>query len=118
MRKRIVALTIVVVLLLTVSAAAVTARGVSVSPLLYFEGTTAVCEVLAAGNTANDIIYAGIKLMHGNEVVESWYPSATGILDFSETVEVTYGETYTLTVRVYTTTATNLPEVSVSGKCE
>ena len=118
MRKQIASLAIVVAFLLTVSAAAVTSRGVSVAPTLSYNGTTALCEVVAVGNTADEIVYAAIKLMHGNEVVESWYPSATGILDFSETVEVTYGETYTLTVRVYTTTATNLPEVSVSGKCE
>ena len=118
MRKRVTVLTIIMALLLTVTAIAVTPRGVIVTPTLSYDGTTALCEVVAVGNTENEIIYAGIKLMHGNEVVESWYPSATGILDFYETAEVTYGETYTLTVRVYTTTATNLPEVSVSGKCE
>ena len=118
MRKRVAALTVIVVFLLTVTATAMISRAVSVVPTLSYNGTTAVCQVFAVGNTEDEIIYAAVKLMHGNEVVESWYPSATGILDFTETVDVTYGETYTLTVRVYTATATNLPEVSVSGKCE
>ena len=123
MRKRVAVLTVMVVFLLTMTATAVTTttvapRGVIVTPLLSYNGTTAICEVLASGNTADEVIYAAVKLMHGNEVIESWYPSATGILDFSETAEVTRGETYTLTVRVYTINAPNLPEVSVSGKCE
>jgi len=117
MRKRVATLTIIVALLLTVTAAAVTSRGVIVSPSLHYNGTTAVCEVVASGNTADETIFATIKLMHGDEMIRTWYPSAKGILDFSETVEVTRGETYTLTVWVITST-TDMPEVSVSGKCE
>lgn len=118
MRKRVSVLTIIIALLLTVTTAAVTSRGVIVTPTLSYDGTTAVCEVVAAGNTENETIFATIRLMHGDEMIRTWYPSARGILDFTETVEVTRGETYTLTVWVITSTAGNLPEVSVSGRCE
>lgn len=117
MWKRVMALMVVLVLVLAVTAEAVMSRGVSVRPLLSFEGTTAKCVVTVVGNTENETIFATIKLMHGDEMIRTWYPSARGILDFEESVGVTRGETYTLTVQVVTNNVMT-PWFSVSGECD
>lgn len=116
MWKKVVALTAALTLILAVAASAATPRMVSVFPTLRFNGTTAECEVFVVGNTTNEALFATVKLMHGDEMLRTWYPFARGVLDFAETVEVTRGEEYTLMVRVDADTG-SLPWTSVSGTC-
>ena len=116
MWKKVVALTVALTLVLAVAASATTPRSVSVFPTLRFNGTTAECEVLVFGNTENEALFATVKLMHGDEMLRTWYPFARGIMEFVETVDVTRGEEYTLMVRVDADTAST-PWLSVSGRC-
>ena len=116
MWKKVVALTVALTLVLAVAASAVTPRGVTALPTLSFDGTTAQCSVIVVGNTENEALFATVKLMHGEEMLRTWYPFARGIMDFEESVEVTRGQEYTLMVRVDADTC-SLPWVSVSGRC-
>lgn len=65
-----------------------------VSPTLYFNGTTAVCEISIT--QANKKICATMELWQGKEFIDSWSGEDTGFLFLSETCTVSKGKTYTL----------------------
>ena len=69
---------------------------------LRFSGTTAICELETWGNTTTDPIVATVTLKQGNTIIKQWIGlTASGYMNFSDTVEVVYGNTYTMQVTLY-----------------
>ena len=117
MKRKTVILMAVLALVLVIPAYAVSARAVRVLPSLVFDGTTATCTVKITGNSTSDKITATIELTQGGKIVESWTESGTGTLKFEDTVEVSKGKTYTLSVDA-TVNGRNLPTASTSKTCK
>ncbi len=116
MKKRICALTAVLILALSMSVSAVAPR-ITYTPSLTFSGTTANCEVDISANSISDRITATVKLWHGSSCLETWSDSGTGYLFFSESYDdVEVGERYTMTVD-YTVAGRSYPTLSVSATC-
>lgn len=98
MRKVAVLLVLVMLISMTLSAQAATARSQPAWPEISFSGNTATCAVDIYGNAASDSLRATIKLTHDKTVVATWQATGTGYIYFSETAPVTPGETYNLIV--------------------
>ena len=116
MKKRMLALALVMLMLLSVTAVAVMPRAPHVVPRLSFNGTTATCKVNASGDSSSDRITVLMVLWHDGDVVDSWQDSGTFSLSLTEYAPVIRGETYVLTADV----AINgiwLDTVSVDGTC-
>lgn len=113
MRKVALFLAIILVIStpLTVSAAP---RALSINPVLGFEGTTAICETAAVGNTMSEFIEVTMKLMRGNYCVASWTADGYGYVYMLEKPTVTVRGTYTLVAEVKVNGAASTP-VSVSA---
>lgn len=116
MKKRTLALILVIVMLLSMTVIAVDARSKSISPRLTFSGKTANCGLDVVGDTTSDTISATIKLCRGTEVLETWYESGSGYIFFSDTYTVDKTGTYKLTADV-TINGTTYPTVSHSATC-
>lgn len=116
MKKRIVALTVAVVLLLTISAAALT-RAETVAPYLWFDGKTAHCSVEVTADHPNDPITITATLWRGSTDLATWTETGYGIvlLDESKVVSVT-GVTYKLTADV-TVNGEVFEQVYTTAKC-
>ena len=72
---------------------------VTVIPGLSFSGTTATCSLKVYASYSTDSIVASVTLKHGNSTVKQWTNlTANGYLNFSDTANVSHGETYTLQV--------------------
>ena len=94
MRKRILALTLAVVLLLTVPAQAAMQSATSI-PSLTFDGTEATCELKVVGETGDEI-EATLSLWRGSTMLATWSKEGTSYVRISQTKTVTKGYTYTL----------------------
>ena len=97
MKKRLVALLLVLVLAVAMrvpSYAAMTAA--SISPSLSFSGTTANCRVniMDAGKE----IYATMSLWDGDVLIDSCSGNGTTLVSITGSCNVASGRTYTLTV--------------------
>lgn len=97
MKKRVFCLLMAVLLLGTAAYAA--RRAVTTSPVLRFDGTTAICAVEISGDKATDRISATMELYQGRTLIDRWTASDTGVLYMEETTDVETNKTYTLTVR-------------------
>ena len=116
MRTTALLLAIVLILAMPLSIAA-ESRALSIRPVLSFEGTTAICEVLVVGDNMSDQIEVWMKLMHGPYCVGSWYASSNGYVDmYEEAWPLTVGETYKLVVTVKFNGVQHTP-VSISDVC-
>lgn len=100
MRKRVLALTLVLALVLGISAQAAQERSYQISPLLTFTGTTAQCEVVVYGNSGDDAISVTAKLYQGGTLLKTWKKSGTGYVKLSESTTVTRGLAYILETTV------------------
>ena len=100
MRKRVLALTLVLALVLGISAQAAQTRSYQISPSLSFTGTTANCAVVVYGEDNNDAISITAKLYQGSTCVKTWNTSGTGVVQLSKPVAVEKGKTYKLTADV------------------
>ena len=114
MRKRILALTLAVVLLLTVPAQAAV-QLISFSPVLTFDGTEATCELKVVGETGDEI-EATLSLWRGSTMLATWSKEGTSYVRISQTKTVTKGYTYTLKADV-TINGVAYDQNTVSGKC-
>ena len=114
MKKRILSLTLVLMLLLSLTVYAAEPRAVSVTPKLSFSGTTATCKVSCA--QADAMIALTLTLSCGGEEVASWTEADFDYVSISETVEVEEGKTYTLEVSG-TVGGVWINGGSVSGRC-
>lgn len=108
---------IIMVLLLATPAYATLTRGSTIAPTLTFTNTTANCGVTIFDGSDNAKITAVISLKSGNDCIESWERSAVGYFYFNETVSVTRGQTYTLSVDA-TIDGKTFSTVSTSNTCK
>lgn len=116
MKKRIVVLSIVLMLLISVTAQAVAAPRAYGTPSLTFSGTTASCSVKVTGKNANDSISVTMKLWDGSECIHTWTGSGTVLVSLSKTATVTKGHSYTLTVDAVIA-GVSQPRTSAYGTC-
>ena len=114
MRKRILALTLAAVLLLTVPAQAAMQSATSI-PSLTFDGTEATCELKVVGETGDEI-EATLTLWRGSTMLATWSKEGTSYVRISQTKTVTKGYTYTLKADV-TINGVAYDQNTVSGKC-
>ncbi len=100
MRKFIAILSaVILVLALSFPSKAANTAYVSAWPGLSFSGTTATCSLTVYAGYSTDSIEATVKLMHGSTTVKQWTNlTANGYLNFSDSANVTHGETYTLQI--------------------
>lgn len=82
-----------------------------------FSGSTATCAVFITAGNSGDDIEAVIELWQGDNCIKTWEENADAVLDFSETVNVTRGKSYTLKVD-YTINGIACPLASASGTCK
>ena len=85
-----------VVMVLTVSTYAITARTVKPVVGLSFQGTTAVCHAKCFAGSDNDNIQATLTLYCGANRLDSWDGSGKGTISLSGTCRVETGKQYTL----------------------
>lgn len=98
-KKRILALSLALVMLLgTAAQAAGPMRAPRATPKLSFSGTTAICVAVVQGDKSTDRIAAAMRLWKGNTCLETWIKRGTGTVKFNETKTVSRGATYKLTV--------------------
>lgn len=116
-KKRILLLTAVISLLLLTPVHATLTRMANVTPALSFTGTTANCSATIYGGSTNADIAAVISLKNGNDCIKTWKESAVGYLYFTDTVSVTRGQSYTLSVDA-TIDGKTLPTASTSNTCK
>ena len=116
MAKRIASVALALLMILSISATAVSTRTADVQPTLTFQGTTAKCSLTVYGDNGNDRISATIELRQGNTVVDSWSTSGSGWINWSGSASVTRGRTYTLVINV-TINGTEYSPISISRTC-
>lgn len=118
MKNRIMVCLLVVLLLatMTTQAYAIDSRQLYIVPTLYFEGSTAKCEVTVTGNYSTDEIDAVIKLWQGSTCIATWTESGKGYIFFDDSCNVTRNREYTLTVDIEINDVSR-PRVSVTNKC-
>lgn len=114
MKKRTMALGLLLILVLSISASAVNLRATTAIPSLTFSNGQANCVVSISANSNSEKIAATIKLWHGSSCVRTWTASDTGDLSFYETAPATRGETYKLSV-AYTLNGKAQPTVSATN---
>lgn len=114
MKKRILALILLVVMALSTTAYAVEPRA-SAIPGLTFTGTTANCSAVIT--SASHEIEAVLELWDGSERVDSWEGSGTTYVKIKGNCTVKKGRTYTLTVNG-TIDGIAFKEVSVTNTCK
>ena len=115
MRKVALLMAIVLVISLPLSVSAAP-RTLFVDPVLSFNGTTAICEVLVFGDNTSDYIEVTMKLMYGSSCIASWYDDGYGYVEIAQNATVVKGRTYTLVAEVTVNDVAKTP-VSVSKTC-
>lgn len=116
MKKRILALAVLIVLAFTMSAQAMELRVISAQPRLTFNGTTAHCSATCTGNGSNDTVEATLTLYQGTTYIDSWSDSGKGRLYLSGECKVKSGKDYELELK-YKVNGTEMPSITVTNKC-
>lgn len=116
MKKKILIISLVLMLLISIPAQAAVTRIVGNTPTLTISGTTASCSVKVYGKNANDSISVTMKLWDGNECIRTWTGSGTLMVSLSKTATVTKGHSYTLTVDAVIA-GVSQPRTSAYGTC-
>ena len=117
MKKRVMALTLVLVMLLGVTAqAAGPAKKPVASPSITFSGTTATCSVMVRGDKSTDKVVMTAKLWNGSTCLKTWTASGTQRANLNKTATVSKGKTYQLTVD-YTINGVKQPQKSTTKTC-
>ena len=114
--KRVFALAVPLLLLLTLSARAVEPRIPRAEPALDFNGTTAFCSAVCRADGTTDKVSATLTLYQGSTYVDSWSDSGTWRVSISENCEVESGKSYRL-VLTYTINGAAQPAKAVTGTC-
>ena len=114
MRRRIVALTLVFVLVMSMAVYAVEPRMPQVTPRLSFSGTTANCSVSV--NEYGSDIFVTLTLYRGWSTIASWSGSGSGYVNVSGTAAVKDGLEYKL-VATGTANGVAFTSVEVWGTC-
>lgn len=100
MRKRVLALCLILVFALGITAQAAEVLSVRTVPKITFDGTTATCTVNVRGDKTTDTISLTAKLYQGSTCVKTWNTSGTGVVLLSKPATVEKGTTYKLTADV------------------
>ena len=116
MGKRILALILMAVMMLTMGAQAVDTFAVKDNVSLNFDGTTAICSAACKGSRTDDKVKATLTLVSGGKTVASWSASDSSSVSIPESCEVVPGKTYTLKLN-YSINGTAKPEKSVTKTC-
>ena len=116
MGKRILALILMAVMMLTMGAQAVDTFAVKDTISLSFDGTTAICSATCKGSNTDDKVKATLTLVSEGKTVASWSASDSYSASISESCEVVQGKTYTLKLN-YSINGTAKPEKSVTKTC-
>lgn len=116
MQKRVFALVLPLLVILSVSAQAVESRVIQVRPELYFNAATATCSVSCRAENANDDVEATLTLYQGVRYVDSWSDSGTGRVFVSGSCAVESGKSYRL-VLDYSINGTAQLSKTTTGTC-
>ena len=100
MQKRILLFILLLTLLFTVAAQAISPRADTMAPSLSFKGNLATCVVEVIASNSSSDIYVEAELLQDGDSYRNWTGSGTGSLHFSRVATVTKGHTYTLEVDV------------------
>lgn len=116
-RRSFVLTTLLIFLMLTVSAQAVEPRGIRATPILTFEGTTAHCYASYKGGTSSNTVNATLTLHQETIYLDSWDNSGEGYLGVSGDCKVQKGKAHKL-VLPYSVNGVEKPSVTVANTCE
>lgn len=105
-----------VVMALTVSTYAITARAVNPVVGLSFQGTTAVCHAKCFAGNDNDNIQATLTLYYGANRLDSWDGSGKGTISLSGTCQVETGKQYKL-ILTYSINGNTKAPVTTTAVC-
>lgn len=95
MKKRILSLTLLAVMVLSLTAHAST-WALSGQPKLSISGTTATCSATYESTDPDDEIKVILTLWCGESIVNSWSKTGMGEVSMRETCKVVKGNTYDL----------------------
>lgn len=94
MKKKLCAILVLILFVMTITANAVQPRVINPTLSLSFSGTTANCSGLLS--SVGDKIDVELQLWQGNKMIASWPASGTSAVSASGTCSVTKGKTYSL----------------------
>ena len=97
-KKRFFCMSLILVMLLSVSAHAIQSRSITSVPHLSFDGNNASCVIQIVGDKMTDEISATMELRCGSDLIASWNGSGSGILKMTKSAAVKKGKTYTMVV--------------------
>lgn len=98
MWKRVLTMTLVLALILGVSAQAAEIMSLRVEPSISFAGTMATCKATVQGENKTDKISMTMKLWKSGKCLNTWMANGTGGVSLTKLVAVVKGTIYTLTV--------------------
>lgn len=116
-RRSFVLTTLLIFLMLTMSAQAVEERAITAIPSLTFSGTTANCFADCKGGNSSDKVNITITLYQGTTFIKSWSGSGVGRLYISGDCKVEKGKTYDLVLE-YSINGVEKPSITVTNTCK
>ena len=96
MKKRSIALFVLMAMLFAIPAYADSPRAIDYFTDIEFDGTEATCITRITGDRVTDRITATMTLKQGNRTIDSWSGSGSDILSLRETADVSRRVTYML----------------------
>ena len=105
MKKRFFCMSLILVMLLSVSAHAIQSRSITSVPHLSFDGNN---------DKMTDEISATMELRCGSDLIASWNGSGSGILKMTKSAAVKKGKTYTMVVN-FSVNGTKRSPVTISA---
>lgn len=116
MKKRVISLALLVLMLLSVTVQATT-KATFATPVLTFDGKTALCCVEVSADRTTDKIDITASLWRGSTCLATWTESGYEYVCLNESKDVSIrGVTYTLKADV-TVNGKALPQFETSAKC-
>lgn len=100
MKKRILALILLLAILLPVSVQAIDMRAHKISPSFSISGTTATCSVVVRADSSDDDIILEVEIQEDGFLFRHWTTTGSDYLVFNKTATVKKGKTYTMYVDV------------------
>lgn len=100
MRKRVLALSLILALVLGITAQAAETWTLRTEPSISFSGTTATCKATARSDKISDSISLTVELWQGSTCLKTWTASGKGSVTLSKSATVEKGKTYKLTADV------------------
>lgn len=114
MKKYTIPLSVLLALLIAISAWSAGKQTAAIRPTLAFREEQVICGLSVTADTEEKVMYAVIRLWEDGKCVKTWHRTGEGSLRFSESVPAVVGSTYCLTVRV-NINGQRLPRMSVEN---